>query len=211
MTEIIRVDATAPDMGALKKAAMLLRQGEVVAIPTDTVYGLAANPFDAKAVEKVFALKGRAEMAPLLLLVDSVEMAAALGKNLPQKFFRLAQQFWPGPLTMVVEASQEIPSKVTAGTGTIGLRWPAAAIPVGLVRESGFAVTGTSANLTGKPACIAAEEVAREFGERLQMILDGGPSRDRMASTVLRIFDDTFEMVREGAVSREKIELAIRG
>lgn len=211
MTEIVHVDATVPDLNVFKKAATMLRQGEVVAIPTDTVYGLAADPFDVNAVEKVFALKGRSETAPLLLLVDSVEMAVALGKKLPKKFFQLAEKMWPGPLTMVVEASPKIPSKVTAGTGTIGVRWPAAAIAVGLVREAGFAVTGTSANRTGKPACVTAEEVNREFVERLLMILDGGPSQNRTASTVVRIIDDSFEIVREGAVSREKIETALKG
>ena len=143
---------------------MLLRQGEVIAIPTDTFYGLAANPFDVAAVEKVFSLKNRAKASPLLLLVDSVEMAVELSQNLPSLFFPLTERFWPGHLTIVVDASPKIPALVTAHTGRIGLRLPAAAIPVALIRETGFPVTGTSANWSGGPECSTAEEVEHCLG-----------------------------------------------
>ncbi|OFW10546.1 MAG: threonylcarbamoyl-AMP synthase [Acidobacteria bacterium RIFCSPLOWO2_12_FULL_59_11] len=210
MAEIVKIDPRSPDLPCLRRAAELLRQGEVIAIPTDTFYGLAANPFDLTAVEKVFSLKGRVKASPLLLLVDSVEMAAELSQDLPPLFFPLAERFWPGLLTIIVEASPKIPPPVTAHTGRIGLRLPAAAIPVMLVREAGFPVTGTSANLSGGPACSTAEEVQRCLGERLPLILDGGTSRLTKPSTVLSLRADSWEMLREGAVPPAEIAEALK-
>src|SRR3990170_5262757 len=109
MAEILKTNPDSPEPSAIACAAELLREGQVVAIPTDTFYGLAANPFDLAAVEKIFAIKGREKGAPLLLLVDSLEMAADLSAKLPPQFDRLARQFWPGPLTIVVEASSKLP------------------------------------------------------------------------------------------------------
>ncbi|MBI3894770.1 MAG: threonylcarbamoyl-AMP synthase [Acidobacteria bacterium] len=210
MAEIVTIDPRSPDIACLRRAAALLRQGEVVAIPTDTFYGLAANPFDLAAVENVFSLKGRAKAAPLLLLVESVEMATALSRNLPLRFFSLAEHFWPGPLTIVVEASPKIPPSVTAHTGRIGLRLPAASIPVALIRETGFAITGTSANLSGNSESSTAGEVERCFGERLTLILDGGTSRHVKPSTVLSLTMNSWEILREGAIPQTELTKVLK-
>ncbi|MBI1956315.1 MAG: L-threonylcarbamoyladenylate synthase, partial [Acidobacteria bacterium] len=124
--------------------------------------------------------------------------------------FPLAERFWPGPLTIIVEASPKIPPPVTANTGRIGLRLPAAAIPVALVREAGFPVTGTSANLSGGPGCSTAEEVQRCLGERLPLILNGGASRLTKPSTVLSLRADSWEVLREGAVPPAEIAEALK-
>ena len=158
------------------------------------------------AVEKVFAIKGRANGAPLLLLIDSVEMAEDLASELPPKFYRLAKRFWPGPLTVVVEASAKIPGAVTGETGRLGLRLPAAAIPVALVKKAGIPLTGTSANRTGERECSTAQEVERALGGSLALILDGGSSEAAKSSTVISLRGDCWEILREGAVSREAVE-----
>ena len=205
MAEIVQVNSERPEPAPIARAAELIRAGQVIAIPTDTFYGLAANPFDEGAVERVFAIKGRAQNMPLLLLIDSVEMARELARELPPEFHRLADRFWPGPLTIVVEASANVPSSVTGGTGRIGLRLPAAAIPRALVKQAGLPVTGTSANRTGESECSSAQEVEQRLGKSLPMILDGGVSRAKRTSTVLSVRADSWEVLREGAVAADEI------
>lgn len=210
MAEILKVDPKYPEEAeAIARAAEMIRKGEVVAIPTDTFYGLAANPFDAGAVERVFAIKGRAKHMPLLLLVNSAEMARGLAANLPAEFERLAGRFWPGPLTIVVEASGKVPAKVTGETGRIGLRLPAAAVPVAIVKQAGGPVTGTSANRTGEKECAAAREVAQQIGMSVPLILDGGASGATRTSTVIDVREDRWEVLREGAIGVEEIAAAL--
>src|SRR5258708_39721430 len=114
MAEIIEVDPVHPQAAAITRASELLRKGEVVAIPTDTVYGLAADPFDGEAIEKIFSIKGRPKDNPILLLVDSIAMVEELSRELPPNFYQPAKRFWPGPLTIVVEASPKVPASLTA-------------------------------------------------------------------------------------------------
>jgi tRNA threonylcarbamoyl adenosine modification protein (Sua5/YciO/YrdC/YwlC family) len=202
MAVILPVNPLSPEPERIAQAAERIRQGAVVAIPTDTVYGLAADPFNASAVEEVFSLKGRSKSAPLLLLVSSVGMAAGLSSNPPPGFHRLAERFWPGPLTIVLEASPRIPAPVTAHTGNVGLRFPTAAIPCALIEQVGGPITATSANLSGGRECRSAAAVEASLGQRLSLILDGGPSPDAVPSTVVRLAGSSWEIVREGAVSR---------
>ncbi|MBI4464396.1 MAG: threonylcarbamoyl-AMP synthase [Acidobacteria bacterium] len=205
MAEIWKVNATEPEPAVIARAAARIKQGDVIAIPTDTFYGLAANPFDRAAVGKVFEIKGRPKSAALLLLVDSVEMAAALSDNLPPAFFQLAKRFWPGPLTLVVPASAKLLPEVPAGTGQIGLRWPAAAIPVALIRAAACPITATSANRSGRKECLTAQQVRDTLGDRLPLILDGGPSPQTQPSTVVSLRTRSWEILREGAVPAAEI------
>ena len=205
MAEIVKVNPADPEPALIARAAALIGTGQVVAIPTDTFYGLAANPFDSAAVERVFAIKGRAQNMPLLLLIDSVEMARELAGELPPPFQRLAERFWPGPLTIVVEASAKVPARVTGESGRIGLRLPAAAIPRTLVQRLGVPVTATSANRTGEKECSSAQEVERCLGTSLPLILDGGVSRAARTSTVVSVRTDFWEVLREGAIAAQEI------
>jgi L-threonylcarbamoyladenylate synthase len=210
LADIIKVDYFSPEPLAIACAAEVLRRSEVVAIPTDTFYGLAANPFDAAAVEKVFAIKDRPGANPLLLLIDSVQMAVALSTSLPPLFHTMAKRFWPGPLTIVVDASPLLPEIVTAGTGTIGLRLPKAEVPVALVRKAGFPITATSANRSGEPPCVSAQEVERTLGEHLKLILDAGPGHSNQPSTVVRVTSGKWEVLREGVITEADIVAGLR-
>src|SRR6266704_855841 len=142
-------------------------RGSVIAIPTDTFYGLAADPFNLAAVDEIYRVKGRPETRALPILVNSIEQAILLAREAPRKFLRLAQAFWPGGLTLVVNAAQRIPLKVTAGTGRIALRWPNSTVVRRLIDEFEGPVTGTSANISGFPSCSNAEQVMKQLGLRV--------------------------------------------
>ncbi|MBI3933065.1 MAG: threonylcarbamoyl-AMP synthase [Acidobacteria bacterium] len=211
MAKILEIDPITPQPERVARAAELIRQGCVVGLPTDTVYGLAADPFNVAAVERIFAAKGRSPEAPVLLLVDSTEMAAGLSKNLPAAFHFLTQRFWPGPLTIVVEASDQLPGIVTANTGRVGMRLPAAEIPRALIRALGGPITGTSANVSGHSECRSAAEVDAVLGKMLPLILDGGSSKNIIPSTVINLRDESWELVREGAIQRTELESVFGG
>jgi tRNA threonylcarbamoyl adenosine modification protein (Sua5/YciO/YrdC/YwlC family) len=205
MAEILKVDASRLEF-ILDYSTRMILAGKVVAVPTDTFYGLAADPFNLAAVSEVFRLKRRSAERPLPLLVESVDQAADLAHDPPRLFFTLAQRFWPGPLTLVVPASRQIPLKVTANTGKVGLRWPKAPIAVGLIAACGRALTGTSANVSERPACSTAEEVDQQMGATLPLILDGGPTAGEMASTVVELTGDRVRILRPGGVSESELK-----
>ena len=205
MTEIVQVDSQRPEPERIARAAALIRAGEVVGIPTDTVYGLASDAFNGAAAEKVFALKQRAATAPLLLLVNSMEMARSCAASLPEMFVRLAEKFWPGPLTIVVPASPRIPAQVTAGLGTVGIRFPQSPIALALIAAAGVPITASSANRSRQPECRSAEDVKEAIGGGLKLILDGGASGAGAASTVVSVVDGTVKVLREGAIPAKAI------
>ena len=210
VAEILNVDPITPQSERIARAAELIRQGQVIAIPTDTLYGLAGDPYQTAAVERLFNAKGRPPAAPVLLLVDSIEMAAGLSKNLPASFHALAERYWPGPLTIVVEATERIPAIVTANTGRVGMRLPAAAIPQALIGALGGPITGTSANRSGRSECRSSAEVEAALGDTLPLILDGGPSQETIPSTVISLRRESWELIREGAIRRTALEAFFR-
>ena len=177
----------------------VLRAGDVIGFPTDTCYGLAANPFNAEAIAKIFSLKGRPESKPILLLVDSLAMAEEITQ--PNSQLRgVAAAFWPGPLTVVLNAASNIPEMVIAGTGTVGLRWPLAPFATELVRRFGGPITGTSANRSGSLSCVTADEVRSQLSS-LPLLVDGGQLPARSGSTLLDLTTDPPELLREGPVA----------
>ncbi len=207
--EILRISAQSPSADVLRYAAERLLHGEVVAIPTDTVYGLAADPFNLSAVEEIFRVKGRAEERALPILVNSLDQAMLLAREVPRNFLRLAEEFWPGALTLVVDASHRLPLKVTANTGRIALRWPRSEVVARLIEEFDGPLTGTSANLSGSPACSSAEQVFDQIGDRLQVILDAGETKSSRPSTIVELHGDTWRILREGAISAKEISAAL--
>jgi len=205
MAELIKVDQSRLGF-LLEYAVRMIIAGNVVAFPTDTFYGLGADPFNLAAVSEVFRIKRRTSERPLPLLVASIDQAADLTHDPPQLFFTLAKRFWPGPLTLVVPASRQIPLKVTANTGKVGLRWPHAILATSLIEASGRPLTGTSANLSELPACSTAAEVDRQIGDLLPLILDGGPTQGELASTVLDLTGERVRVLRPGGVPESELK-----
>jgi len=205
MADILKVDNQRLGF-VLEYAVRLILSGKVVAFPTDTFYGLGADPFNLAAVSEVFRIKHRTADRPLPLLVESIDQAAELANNPPQLFFTLAKKFWPGPLTLVVPASRQIPLKVTANTGKVGLRWPRAPLAVALVAAAARPITGTSANLSEMPACSTAIEVDSQVGNLLPLILDGGPTQGGLASTVVELAGERARILRPGGVPESELK-----
>ena len=190
----------------VQRAAEILRSGGVVAIPTDTLYGLAASPFNPAAVQRLFEIKGRSENMPIPLLLGATRDLSRYAVDVPAVVSALADAFWPGGLTMVLAKADCIPDAVSGGRRTVGLRVPDSRVARALADELGSAITGTSANLSGAQGLTTAEAVARELGSKTDMVIDGGPSPLGKASTVLDLSDERPRILREGAVSRAQIE-----
>ncbi len=207
--ELLKVSAEAPEPNAIRYAAELITRGRVVGIPTDTFYGLAADPFNLAAVEEIYRVKGRPETRALPLLVNSIEQAVLLAKELPGAFLKLAQKFWPGALTVLVDASHRIPLKVTAHTGRVALRWPNSLVACTLIELLDSPITGTSANLSGFPACSSAEQLVKQLGDRLPLVLDGGETGAVLASTIVELHGDDWRVLREGTVTEADVRAAL--
>ena len=203
--EIVKINCETPEDQMVKYAADQIRAGEVLGMPTDTFYGLAADPLNLRAVERVYEIKSRFRHKPLSLLIESVDQAEELA-FLPEFFYDLAKKFWPGPLTMIVRAASRLPLKVTANTGNVALRVPSAKIPLAIIRAAGIPITATSANLSGASECTTAEQVRVQLDGRIGIIVDGGPSPRDIASTIVDLSDpDGWRIMREGAIPSEEI------
>jgi L-threonylcarbamoyladenylate synthase len=207
--EIVNISRDAPDPPAIHYAAGFIERGSVVGVPTDTFYGLSADPFNLAAVEEVYRIKGRPETKALPILVASVEQAVELARDVPPSFLVLAQKFWPGALTLVIEATHKLPLKVTGNTGRVALRWANCPITWALIEAVGGPVTGTSGNLSGFPACTDAVQLRKQLGDRLPLIIDAGDTGAHLASTIVALRDDTWQIVREGAVPESEIRSAL--
>ena len=189
----------------IEKAAQWILQGKVVAFPTETFYGLGADALDAEALQKIFRVKQREEDKPLLLLVADQTWLPGLVKDIPPRAGPLMERFWPGPLTLVFEASPHLPSLLTANTGKIGLRISSHPVAQALVRVVGRAITATSANVSGQPAASEAGEVFRSLGKRVGVILDGGKTAGGLGSTVVDVSGASPKIIRQGALARAEL------
>jgi len=204
----------------LRYAAHFLTRGCVVAIPTDTFYGLAADPFNLAAVDEIYRVKGRPETRALPILVNCLEQALMLLRDReeeaagdtipPRRFTQLAEAFWPGALTLVMDASNRVPLKVTANTGKVALRWPKSTVVDQLIDEFEGPITGTSANISGFPSCSSAEQVIKQLGNRLPLVLDGGDSGASLPSTIVELRGDDWRVLREGTIPLAEIEKALQ-
>jgi tRNA threonylcarbamoyl adenosine modification protein (Sua5/YciO/YrdC/YwlC family) len=205
--EIVKISSETPESSLVKYAADQIRSGEVLGMPTDTFYGLAADPFNLRAVERVYDIKTRSRHKPLSLLIESTDQAEELAKPLPQEFYALARKFWPGPLTIIVKAGSRLPLKVTANTGNVALRVPNAKIPLAVVTAAAIPITATSANLSGASECTSAEQVRDQLKGRLNIIVDGGNSPRDVASTIVDLSDEAsrWRIIREGAIPADEI------
>ncbi len=171
----------------IQEAVGLLQARAVLAVPTETFYALAVNPFREDALARLFALKERSPAKPVLLLVSSREMLLQVARKVPELAGRLMDRFWPGPLTLILPARAGLPGLLTGGTDTIGVRRPRQDVTLRLVTALGFPVTGTSANRAGRPPLTRAADVAAEFGEGVDLILDAGPCPGGLPSTIVDV------------------------
>lgn len=191
------------------RAVEVLRAGGLIALPTETVYGLGADASNDLAVRRIFAVKGRPSSHPLIVHVASVERARDWAAHLTDAGERLARAFWPGPLTLIVKRSARASDAVTGGQDTVGLRVPAHPLALELLRAFGGGIAAPSANRFGRVSPTTAEHVKSELGDEVDLILDGGPSRIGVESTIVDVTSDPPRLLRPGGVSREAIEAVL--
>ena len=205
--EIVKISSEKPETSLIRYAADQIRAGEVLGMPTDTFYGLAADPFNLRAVDRVYEIKTRSRHKPLSLLIESVDQAEELALSLPEEFDQLARKFWPGPLTVIIRAGSRLPLKVTANTGNVALRIPQSKIALAVVQACGIPITATSANLSGAAECTTAEAVRDQLQDRIAIIVDGGTSPREVASTIVDLTDSEarWRILREGAIPATEI------
>jgi L-threonylcarbamoyladenylate synthase len=195
---------------AVRHAAEALRRGEVVALPTETVYGLAANALNGEAVARIFEIKGRPAHNPLIVHVAENEMARRCAAGWPEAADKLAKAFWPGPLTLVLPKTEEIPNVVTASGPTVGLRWPSHPLIQAVIRECGFPLAAPSANLSNRISPTSAEHVRKQLGGKIPLIIDGGNSRIGIESTVVDVSVSPPRLLRPGIVHEQAL-VAVTG
>jgi L-threonylcarbamoyladenylate synthase len=193
----------------IARAAAFIIEGELVAFPTETVYGLGANALDVRAIEKIYAAKGRPPNSPLIVHVSSIEMARGLVREWPERAEKLARIFWPGPLTLVLPKQPHVPDRLTAGLDTVGVRMPANPIAQALIQESGVPIAAPSANLFTELSPTTAQHVRDSLGDRVAMVLDGGRTTVGIESTVLSIAGTDSVLLRPGLVTKAEIEAVI--
>lgn len=186
-------------------AAQIIRSGGLVAIPTETVYGLAANGLDASAVAKIFEAKGRPQDNPLILHVSGPEQIERYCHHIPQKAYDLAEKFWPGPLTMVLPAKLAVPKCTTAGLTTVAVRCPDSAITRAIIDAAGVPLAAPSANISGKPSTTTAEHVLHDHDGRIDAIVDGGACRVGVESTIVDLTEERPRLLRPGGITPEQL------
>ncbi len=204
-TEILSTHTPALFTAAVKRAAEFLRAGEVVALPTETVYGLAANALDEKAVAKIFQIKGRPSHNPIIIHVAGNEMAAACVQEFSALAEKFSRAFWPGPLTLVLPRSEKIPGNCTAGGETVGVRWPSHPFMQAVIRECGFPLAAPSANLSNQISPTNAAHVRAQLDGKIPLIVDGGQSQVGIESTVLDLTVSPPRILRPGMIHAESL------
>ena len=189
----------------LSRAAEVIRNGGLVAVPTETVYGLAANAFDPDAVQRIYDVKGRPEYKPISLLISGMEDVERLAVNIPGEAKLLAERFWPGPLTMVLRKDRSVPEIVTAGGDTVGLRCPDHPQTLGLIKLAGLPLAAPSANPSGSESPKDFDKVMEYFDGKIDCAIDGGRCSVGSESTILDMTTYPFRIIRQGSLPREKL------
>jgi L-threonylcarbamoyladenylate synthase len=192
----------------IEKGILILRQGGLVAYPTDTVYGLGACAWINRAVEKVYRVKGRSYNMPLPLLLSDISQITEVAESVPPVAWSLIHAFLPGALTLVLPKSGNVPDIISGGGPTVAVRIPDHPVPIALIEGLGAPIVGTSANLSGKSSPLTADEVYSQLGDSIDLIIDGGPCPGGKESTIVDITRKTPEILREGGISKEELEKA---
>jgi L-threonylcarbamoyladenylate synthase len=203
-TDLVEIDAEHPQPEVLERAGAAVRKGKVVAIPTDALYTLVADPFNLRAVTQVFKAKGREPHRSLPILVSGTMMAEELAKELNNRFYILSRRFWPGPLTVIVPASAKVPLKVTGNTGRLALRQSRSCVANGLINFLNQPLIATSANVSGSPTCRSGIEVFGTMDGRVDLVVDGGACAGPGATTV-DITEPYWRVIKAGAIEEKEI------
>ncbi|SDE64572.1 L-threonylcarbamoyladenylate synthase [Sporomusa acidovorans] len=209
-TKYYRVDPVKPDTGVLTETAALLRQGDLVAFPTETVYGLGANGLNEQAVKAIYQAKGRPSDNPLILHIDAVAKLDELAATVPANARALAERFWPGPLTVVVERQPKVPDAVTGGLNTVAVRLPSSVVARELIRLAGVPVAAPSANTSGRPSPTTAQAVLADLDGKIAAVIDAGPCEIGVESTVVDCTTPVPTLLRPGGITYEML-LAVLG
>src|SRR5271165_7029035 len=209
-TDLVEINPEEPQPEILERAAAAVRRGRVVAIPTDALYTLVADPFNLRAVTQVFQAKGREPHRSLPILVRDMMMAEELASEMNNRFFILARRFWPGPLTIIVPASAKVPLKVTGNTGRLALRQSKSRIAHALLDWLDQPLISTSANISGQPTCHSGIEVFGTMDGRVELVLDGGSCSGPGATTV-DITEPYWRIIKEGSVTEKEIAECLTG
>lgn len=199
-TSLVRINSAKPEMAKLKRAALILKDGGLVAFPTETVYGLGANMRDEKAIERIYRIKNRPKNKPLTIHVAEIDMVKEMVGNIPKNAKRLVAKFWPGPLTLILKDKNG---------KKIGFRMPDNRIAFLLIKEAAVPVVAPSANISGRRPPTSAKEVLRDLDGKMDMVLDGGRTKIGVESTVVDLSGRGFKILRKGAISEEEIRKVI--
>lgn len=204
MTDLIEINCDQPAKEAVERAAEMIRAGEVVAIPTESLYVLMADPFSLRAVGQVFQAKGREYHRSLPMMVRDIPMAEELAKEVSTRFYMLARRFWPGPLTLIVPAGASVPLKVTGNTGRLAIRQPRSLVATALLDALDQPLVATSANISGHPTCRSGIETFAVMDGRVKLVLDGGTCPG-VGNTTVDITEPYWKVIREGAIEEREI------
>ena len=205
-TEVLRINSKKPDDGIIERASSLIRSGEIVAFPTETVYGLGANALDPLAISKIYQIKGRPSDNPLIVHIGDLNMLSGLVSTIPPREMRMIKKFWPGPITLIFKKSKSVPKITTGGLGTVAVRMPRNKIALALIKRSGLPIAAPSANLSGKPSPTNASHVKEDLNGKVKLILDGGRTEIGIESTVIDMTPRIPVILRPGGISKERIE-----
>lgn len=208
-TKVIRMNKEKIDSEAIKEAGKIIKSGGLVAFPTETVYGLGGDALDEKAAEKIYAAKGRPSDNPLIVHIAKIEDLDKIVTEVPERAKKLAQAFWPGPLTMIFPKSKEVPYGTTGGLDTVAVRMPNHPLALELIREGGGYIAAPSANLSGRPSPTCSSHVEEDLTGRIDMILDGGPVGIGLESTIVDFTEEVPVILRPGYINQDMLEKII--
>jgi L-threonylcarbamoyladenylate synthase len=208
-TKIIRVDGRNPNYAIIGKASKLIRSGEIIAFPTETVYGLGANALNPSSVSKIYKIKGRPSDNPLIVHIADMKTLRTLVSEIPREAIRIINKFWPGPITLVLKKSKIVPKITTGGLNTVAIRMPRNNVALALIKKSGLPIAAPSANISGRPSPTKASHVKDDLNGKIKLILDGGSTEIGIESTVIDMTQRAPVILRPGGISKELIECEI--
>jgi len=200
MADILKLDPNNPEQSLIDRAVKILREGGVIAYPTETFYGIGADAENEEAIEKIYMIKGRSFNKPVPVIIGKQNDVIKYAKDIPETGRRLMDRFWPGALTLLFEASHHVPQKLTAGTGKIGIRLSSNIIAINLAKTLSRAITTTSANLSGEKECSSVDDVIDSLGDRVDAIINGGRTPGGPGSTIVDVTIDPPVIIREGVI-----------